>query len=163
MRAGIALTTCTVPGTAPSTRLAGELIEIGMGIHGEPGLEQCVMRSADELAQAMIDAILTYEPDETLQLQESHVARRWAEVTRDGHTRGAIGLRCPGLDRVGDCVPLICAVCGSVVRSGYLSVGPQQRVVVLLNNLGGTPPIEVRPSKATIPSIAVVGTGGRGL
>lgn len=143
--AGIALTTCTVPGTAPSTRLAGDLIEIGMGIHGEPGLEQCGMRSADELAQAMVDAILRY-----------HTSR---QDRAPGHARGAIGLRCPGLSRVGGGVLLTCGVCGRVVRSGYLSVGPQQRVVILLNNLGATPPIEVTPSKPTIPSTTVARSG----
>lgn len=107
-----------------------------MGIHGEPGLEQCGMRSADELAQAMVDAILRY-----------HTSR---------HAGGAIGLRCPGLSRVGGGVLLTCGVCGRVVRSGYLSVGPQQRVVILLNNLGATPPIEVTPSKPAIPSIVAL-------
>jgi triose/dihydroxyacetone kinase / FAD-AMP lyase (cyclizing) len=38
---GCALTTCTVPGTKPSERLLDPtLYEIGLGIHGESGLEQ---------------------------------------------------------------------------------------------------------------------------
>ena len=36
---GVAMTTCTVPGTAPSDRLDAETIEIGLGIHGEPGMK----------------------------------------------------------------------------------------------------------------------------
>jgi len=31
---GVALSTCTLPGEKPSTRLAGNTIEIGLGIHG---------------------------------------------------------------------------------------------------------------------------------
>lgn len=43
---GIALTTCTIPGTAPSMRLAApQSIEIGMGIHGEPGREKSTLPS----------------------------------------------------------------------------------------------------------------------
>jgi len=35
---GIALTTCSIPGAPLSTRLTGtDIIELGMGIHGEPG------------------------------------------------------------------------------------------------------------------------------
>ena len=37
---GVALTTCTVPGTPPSTRLnEPDAYEVGLGIHGEPGRE----------------------------------------------------------------------------------------------------------------------------
>jgi dihydroxyacetone kinase len=39
---GIALTTCTVPGTKPSQRLADPTTyEVGLGIHGENGRQQC--------------------------------------------------------------------------------------------------------------------------
>lgn len=39
---GIALTTCTVPGAPPSQRLADPTTyEVGLGIHGENGREQC--------------------------------------------------------------------------------------------------------------------------
>lgn len=34
---GASLTVCDIPGRAPSTRLAGEAVELGLGIHGEPG------------------------------------------------------------------------------------------------------------------------------
>jgi triose/dihydroxyacetone kinase / FAD-AMP lyase (cyclizing) len=59
---GLALTTCTVPGTPVSTRLASpEVVEIGMGIHGEPGREQISIPSenaASILAKALVDGIL---------------------------------------------------------------------------------------------------------
>jgi dihydroxyacetone kinase len=41
---GVALTTCTLPGAAVNTRLEGDVVEIGLGIHGEPGAEQCKWR-----------------------------------------------------------------------------------------------------------------------
>jgi len=58
---GVALSTCTVPGTPPSTRLSGGLMEVGMGIHGEPGREQMALPAvgaADLVAQLLVDGIL---------------------------------------------------------------------------------------------------------
>lgn len=46
---GVALTTCTLPGTKPSDRLADGLIEVGLGIHGEPGTRRCEALAADRL------------------------------------------------------------------------------------------------------------------
>ena len=37
---GVALSTCTLPGSARSSRLDGPLMEVGLGIHGEQGREQ---------------------------------------------------------------------------------------------------------------------------
>mmetsp|Transcript_23426 Transcript_23426/g.39185 ORF Transcript_23426/g.39185 Transcript_23426/m.39185 type:complete len:636 (+) Transcript_23426:38-1945(+) len=60
---GVALSTCTVPGTPVSTRLSSKpgLIEVGMGIHGEPGREQMVLPevgAADFVAGLLVDEIL---------------------------------------------------------------------------------------------------------
>lgn len=59
---GIALSVCCVPGAMPSNRLDDPaLIEIGLGIHGEPGREQRSIPStqaAEQLAEVMIDSIL---------------------------------------------------------------------------------------------------------
>lgn len=60
---GVALTTCTVPGAPASTRLSSsDMIEIGMGIHGEPGREQFtlpIVNSAFIVARIMVDSILS--------------------------------------------------------------------------------------------------------
>ena len=55
---GVALTTCCVPGAPRSNRLDGEIIEIGMGIHGESGREQMPMSSADSIVEKILDTIL---------------------------------------------------------------------------------------------------------
>ena len=59
---GVALTTCTVPGAPTSNRLDGDLIELGMGIHGEPGRTQLPMpnnkMAADSVVQSMLEQIL---------------------------------------------------------------------------------------------------------
>ena len=56
---GVALTSCTVPAAGkPTFQLAADEIEIGVGIHGEPGRRRAKMTDADTLAQDMVTAIL---------------------------------------------------------------------------------------------------------
>ncbi len=56
---GVALTSCTVPAAGrPTFELGENEIEIGVGIHGEPGRKRASMRPADELVKEMVDAIL---------------------------------------------------------------------------------------------------------
>ena len=57
---GVALTSCTVPAAGRPTFAIGEdEIEVGVGIHGEPGRRREKLRSADALAGEMIEAILS--------------------------------------------------------------------------------------------------------
>ncbi len=56
---GVALTACTVPHVGkPSFDLPEDEIEIGIGIHGEPGRERIPAASADEITDKLVDAIL---------------------------------------------------------------------------------------------------------
>ncbi|MZP29158.1 dihydroxyacetone kinase subunit DhaK [Heliobacterium undosum] len=56
---GMALSPCTVPAAGkPSFTLAEDEVEIGMGIHGEPGTHRESIRSADETAAHLLDKIL---------------------------------------------------------------------------------------------------------
>ncbi|MDQ0202374.1 dihydroxyacetone kinase subunit DhaK [Pectinatus haikarae] len=56
---GMALSPCTVPAAGkPSFTLAENEIEIGMGIHGEPGTHREAIRTADEITQQLVDKIL---------------------------------------------------------------------------------------------------------
>ncbi|KJK47506.1 dihydroxyacetone kinase [Lentzea aerocolonigenes] len=56
---GLALTACTVPhvGT-PSFELADDEMEIGIGIHGEPGRQRVPVGTASEMVSALLDPIL---------------------------------------------------------------------------------------------------------
>ncbi|MEV4320397.1 dihydroxyacetone kinase subunit DhaK [Actinocrispum sp. NPDC049592] len=55
----IALTACTTPAAGrPGFELPGDEIEIGVGIHGEPGRSREKLRSARELAEIALGAIL---------------------------------------------------------------------------------------------------------
>lgn len=56
---GVALTSCTVPAAGKPTFDIGEdEIEMGVGIHGEPGRRRIPMDSADAIANQMIEAIV---------------------------------------------------------------------------------------------------------
>ena len=55
---GIALTSCTVPAAGkPTFELAESEIEVGIGIHGEPGRSRQPLGTARELAATALDAI----------------------------------------------------------------------------------------------------------
>ncbi|MEV4315777.1 dihydroxyacetone kinase subunit DhaK [Actinocrispum sp. NPDC049592] len=56
---GVALTACTVPHVGePSFVLADDEIEIGIGIHGEPGRQRVPHMPADQLVPALLEPIL---------------------------------------------------------------------------------------------------------
>jgi dihydroxyacetone kinase-like protein len=60
---GMALTSCTVPAAGKPTFELGEGdIEMGVGIHGEPGRKRMPLRPVKELAAHMADAILADMP-----------------------------------------------------------------------------------------------------
>jgi phosphoenolpyruvate---glycerone phosphotransferase subunit DhaK len=55
---GVALTACTTPAAGvPGFDLPDDEIELGVGIHGEPGRERGRIRSAAEIADVMLAAI----------------------------------------------------------------------------------------------------------
>ncbi|WP_327287706.1 dihydroxyacetone kinase subunit DhaK [Streptomyces sp. NBC_01198] len=59
----VALTACTAPAAGkPGFDLPDDEIEIGVGIHGEPGRRRDTMRSAREIVAIALDAILTDQP-----------------------------------------------------------------------------------------------------
>lgn len=56
---GVALSPCTVPLAGKPTFTIGEdEMEIGMGIHGEPGMKREKLQTADDIAARMTEAIL---------------------------------------------------------------------------------------------------------
>ncbi len=56
---GVALTSCTVPAAGKPTFAIGEdEMEMGVGIHGEPGRRRVKLKSADAIAEEMMTAIL---------------------------------------------------------------------------------------------------------
>ncbi len=56
---GVALSPCEVPGAGRlSFEVADDQIEIGLGIHGEPGMRRGPLLTADATAQILVDTIL---------------------------------------------------------------------------------------------------------
>jgi len=60
---GVALSPCTVPQAGkPTFEIADDEIEMGMGIHGEPGVWRGRLKTADEIAGEMMDRLLADMP-----------------------------------------------------------------------------------------------------
>jgi dihydroxyacetone kinase-like protein len=60
---GAALTPCTVPASGhPTFTIGDDEMEMGMGIHGEPGVWRGKLRSADAIAAEMLDLLLADLP-----------------------------------------------------------------------------------------------------
>ena len=60
---GMALTSCTVPHVgSPTFELGGDEMEIGIGIHGEPGRERMRLEQADAIVDRLLDPILADGP-----------------------------------------------------------------------------------------------------
>ena len=56
---GAALTSCTVPQAGkPTFEISEEDMEMGMGIHGEPGVWRGNLKNADNIANEMVDMLL---------------------------------------------------------------------------------------------------------
>ncbi|WP_077533495.1 dihydroxyacetone kinase subunit DhaK [Massiliimalia massiliensis] len=63
---GIGLTPCTLPAVGhPNFEIKEGTIEVGIGHHGEPGIEVCPLESAREMAKRMVDIVLPDYPFES--------------------------------------------------------------------------------------------------
>jgi len=60
---GVALSPCIIPAAGnPTFEIAEDEMEIGMGIHGEPGIERGKLKSADEITEEIMGRILADGP-----------------------------------------------------------------------------------------------------
>jgi dihydroxyacetone kinase len=61
---GVAFTGCTLPGApAPLFTVPAGRMAIGLGIHGEPGIDETDIPTADELAELLVGRLLEEIPD----------------------------------------------------------------------------------------------------
>ncbi len=68
---GVSLSSGIVPAVAkPSFTLAEDEVELGLGIHGEPGVRRVALRSADRIVEELLEPILSSH--------RAHAARRIA-------------------------------------------------------------------------------------
>ncbi|MEO1603168.1 MAG: dihydroxyacetone kinase subunit DhaK [Pseudomonadota bacterium] len=54
---GMSLDTCTVPGSPKEDRIGAGKAELGLGIHGEPGIEQVAFSGARDAMEMVVDRI----------------------------------------------------------------------------------------------------------
>lgn len=54
---GVAFDNCTVPGQTKDDRIAAGQAELGLGIHGEPGVETIPVSDCDQLVTTLMDAL----------------------------------------------------------------------------------------------------------
>ncbi|WP_418541183.1 dihydroxyacetone kinase subunit DhaK [Massilistercora timonensis] len=63
---GIGLTPCTLPAVGhPNFEIKEGTMEVGIGHHGEPGIEVCELETADKMAARMTDIVLPDYPFES--------------------------------------------------------------------------------------------------
>lgn len=56
---GVALTPCTIPQAGkPTFEIGDDEMEIGMGIHGEPGITRGKLKTADEITTTIVESII---------------------------------------------------------------------------------------------------------
>lgn len=62
---GLAFGGCTFPGASePLFTVPDGVVSIGLGIHGEPGIRDIPLTTADELAETLVDALLEDVPEQ---------------------------------------------------------------------------------------------------
>jgi dihydroxyacetone kinase len=61
---GVSLEGCTIPGQAPTARLAANEGELGLGIHGEPGVEKFELASVKSIVALLAARLGASLPDE---------------------------------------------------------------------------------------------------
>lgn len=62
---GIGLTPCTLPAVGhPNFEIKAGTMEVGIGHHGEPGIEVCPIETAAQMAKRMVDAVVMDYPFE---------------------------------------------------------------------------------------------------
>jgi dihydroxyacetone kinase-like protein len=60
---GIGLTPCTLPAVGhPNFEIRPGTMEVGIGHHGEPGIEVCPLETATQMANRMVDVVLSDYP-----------------------------------------------------------------------------------------------------
>ena len=116
---GVALTSCTVPAAGrPTFELSEDEMEVGVGIHGEPGRRRVKLQAADAIAEEMVGTIVAdlapAAGDEVLLLVNGFgatpamelylmygAARRLLEGTGLKVARSLVGNWCTSLDMAG--------------------------------------------------------------
>jgi len=72
---GVAFSGCTLPGAQqPLFEVAHGTMALGMGIHGEPGIDECAIPAADTLAELFVSHLMKERPEEMSARSDQRVA-----------------------------------------------------------------------------------------
>lgn len=71
---GVALDNCTVPGQSKDDRIAKGQAELGLGIHGEPGVQTVPVGSCEELVGTIMQALRNNDEDHVVLINNLGVA-----------------------------------------------------------------------------------------
>jgi dihydroxyacetone kinase-like protein len=78
---GIALSSCTVPiKGSPTFDLGDNEIEVGIGIHGEPGRERISMENADAIVDRLVLSIIEDQSYKRFHREWDEANDTWAEL-----------------------------------------------------------------------------------
>jgi dihydroxyacetone kinase len=81
---GVALTTCTVPGSEPSSRIGSDEMELGLGIHNEPGRTKTKVQPVNKIVQQLISEIDNIMKLSKTKLSESSETKQEGEPKTKG-------------------------------------------------------------------------------
>jgi dihydroxyacetone kinase-like protein len=78
---GMALTSCTVPAAGrPTFELGEDEMEIGIGIHGEPGRERMKLKTANEITELLALSIIEDEVYKRTIREWDESKRKWVDI-----------------------------------------------------------------------------------
>jgi dihydroxyacetone kinase len=60
---GVSLESCTIPGAVSTERLAADEGELGLGIHGEPGVEKLALQPVRSIVALMVERLMAALPE----------------------------------------------------------------------------------------------------
>ncbi|MCX7303052.1 MAG: dihydroxyacetone kinase subunit DhaK [Hyphomicrobiales bacterium] len=122
---GVALSPCSLPQTRkPNFEIGADEMEIGMGIHGEPGISRGELKTADQITDEMLDRILAEmapargdrvavlvnslgsTPLMELYIMNRRVSQRLSEIGVEVHATW-VGNYCTSLEMAGASVTLM--------------------------------------------------------
>lgn len=163
---GMSLDTCTVPGSPKETRIAAGKAELGLGIHGEAGVEQVDYLSAKQAVAAVVEKlapVMGDAPHAVLlnnlggasvlemsilahELMTSSIAKKLKVIVGPASMMTSLDMRgfsvsiCPAdaQDQA-----LLSAPCGPAAWPGCRAIGP----VAVLDMPDGLTPIQPIPSE----------------
>ncbi|MEL6689753.1 MAG: dihydroxyacetone kinase subunit DhaK [Pseudomonadota bacterium] len=89
---GMSLDTCTVPGSQKEARIGAGKAELGLGIHGEPGIEQVDFSSAAGAMQTVVDKLKGHAEGEVVAIVNNLGSTTPLEMSVLTHTLTSSGL-----------------------------------------------------------------------